>query len=70
MLLKLLVCKVSLLLVLLFFILGSLPASSLAYMQVPLEEEEIDTDIEESIEITSPTGKRDEINFNIFEDIA
>ena len=70
MLLKPLVCKVSLLIVLLFFILGSLPASSLAYMQVPLEEEEIDTDIEESIEITSPTGKKDEINFNIFEDIA
>lgn len=33
-------------------------------------EEDIETDVEESIEITAPGGVRDTINFNIFEDIA
>lgn len=33
-------------------------------------EEEIEAEVEDSIEIASPTGKRDNINFNIFEDIA
>ena len=68
--LKNLIGKVFFLSLLLFFGLGSFEASTLSYAQLADTDEEIDTELEESIEITSPTGKRDTINFNIFEDIA
>ncbi len=68
--LKTLTGKVFLLVLLLSFILGSFQASAPLYAQMTDTDEEIETDVEESIEITSPGGKRDSINFNIFEDIA
>lgn len=68
--LKTLIGKVFLLVLLLSFILGSFQTSTPLYAQLSDADEEIETDLEESIEITSPVGKRDNINFNIFEDIA
>ncbi len=64
--------KVSLLLLVLFFLFGSFGTSSFSYAQVfeMDSSDEAENDIEESIEIASPTGKQDVINFNIFEDIA
>ncbi len=52
------------------FTLASFQTSALSHAQIADADEEVDTDGEESIEITSPIGKRDDINFNIFEDIA
>ncbi len=68
--LKTLISKVFLLVLLASFILGSFQTSAPLYAQLTDTDEDIETDLEESIEITSPGGKRDSINFNIFEDIA
>jgi len=41
-----------------------------SFAQITDDNEEIESAIEESIEIATPSGKRENINFNIFEDIA
>lgn len=50
------------------FALGSFGPLTPLYAQDATDEPE--TELEESIEIFSPIGKRDTINFNIFEDMA
>ncbi|MCK9227797.1 MAG: transglycosylase SLT domain-containing protein [Syntrophorhabdaceae bacterium] len=71
--LKTLTGKVFLLIVLLSFIFGPLQASTPLHAQLTdadIDDDVEETHLEESIEITAPSGARDDINFNIFEDIA
>ncbi len=69
-LLKNVVNTLILVIFLLCFGAGPFVPSTPSYAQPADDVDEIDAEVEEPIEITTPSGKRDDINFNIFEDIA